>query len=183
MEEEAKISKINGLKILNQWRKIMRIAKTESLKNDVEILSKNHEIDVSKKDAILQMLDRCACIISYEFVYADRRRSILNQWSILIYLTLMCSTRLMGFTTCSLSCDIFCNVILIMIDLVALNNFWSGILRSRKNSFRQLCAAIWWTLTCWSISMTTACKPERRNSKETVWLCKQALTRRRIRLL
>ena len=57
----------------------MRIAKTESLKNDVEILSKNHEIDVSKKDAILKMLDRCACIISYEFVYADRRRSILNQ--------------------------------------------------------------------------------------------------------
>ena len=58
MEEEAKISKVNGLKILNQWRRLMRIAKTESLKNDVEILSKTHERDVSRKDAILHMLDR-----------------------------------------------------------------------------------------------------------------------------
>lgn len=58
MEEEARISKVNGLKILNQWRKLMRIAKTESLKNDVEILSKSHERDVSRKDAILHMLDR-----------------------------------------------------------------------------------------------------------------------------
>jgi dynein regulatory complex subunit 2 len=58
MEEEAKISKVNGLKILNQWRKLMRIFKTESLKKDVEILSKAHERDVSRKDAILHMLDR-----------------------------------------------------------------------------------------------------------------------------
>ena len=58
MEEEARISKVNGLKILNQWRKLMRIAKTESLKYDVEILSKTHERDVSRKDAILHMLDR-----------------------------------------------------------------------------------------------------------------------------
>ena len=58
MEEEAKNSKMNGLKILNQWRKIMRLAKAESLKKDVEILSQNHERDVDRKDAILQMLDR-----------------------------------------------------------------------------------------------------------------------------
>ena len=57
-EEEAKNSKINGLKILNQWRKIMRLAKTESLKKDIEIISQNHERDVDRKDAILQMLDR-----------------------------------------------------------------------------------------------------------------------------
>ena len=66
MEEEAKISKVNGLKILNQWRKIMRIAKTESLKNDIEILSKNHERDITRKDAIILMLDRCACITSHK---------------------------------------------------------------------------------------------------------------------
>lgn len=58
MEEEAKISKINNLKIINQWRKIMRLAKTEALKKDIEILSQNHERDVDRKDAILQMLDR-----------------------------------------------------------------------------------------------------------------------------
>ena len=71
MEEESKLSKVNGLKILTQWRKIMRIAKTESLKNDIEILSKNHERDVNRKDAILHMLDRCACAMAY--TYADHR--------------------------------------------------------------------------------------------------------------
>ena len=36
----------------------MRIAKTESLKKDIEIISQNHERDVDRKDAILQMIDR-----------------------------------------------------------------------------------------------------------------------------
>lgn len=58
MEDEAKISRVNSLKILNQWRKIMRLAKAEALKKDIEILSQNHERDVDRKDAILQMLDR-----------------------------------------------------------------------------------------------------------------------------
>lgn len=58
MEVEAKNSKINNFKILNQWRKVMRLAKAESLKKDIEILSQNHERDVDRKDAILQMLDR-----------------------------------------------------------------------------------------------------------------------------
>jgi dynein regulatory complex subunit 2 len=55
---EAANTKINQTKILNQWRKIMRLAKSESLKKDIEILSQNHERDVDRKDAILQMLDR-----------------------------------------------------------------------------------------------------------------------------
>jgi len=58
MEAEAKNSRLNGLKIKNQWRKLMRAAKTESLKKDIEILSQNHERDIDRKDAILQMLDR-----------------------------------------------------------------------------------------------------------------------------
>lgn len=58
MEDEAKITRVNQLKITNQWRKIMRLAKTEALKKDIEILSQNHERDVDRKDAILQMLDR-----------------------------------------------------------------------------------------------------------------------------
>lgn len=58
MTTEAKNSNVNSLKIQNQWRKIMRLAKAESLKKDVEILSQNHERDVDRKDAILQMLDR-----------------------------------------------------------------------------------------------------------------------------
>lgn len=39
MEIEQTNSKTNGLKIKNNWRKIMRSAKMEALKKDVEILS------------------------------------------------------------------------------------------------------------------------------------------------
>lgn len=56
MEEEASSSRVNRLKIQNQWRKIMRSAKVENLRKEIEILSQNHERDVDRKDAIIQML-------------------------------------------------------------------------------------------------------------------------------
>merc|ERR1719194_273874 len=55
---EAKNSKYNLNKIQESWLKIMRSGKTKQLKKDVEIISQNHERDVDRKDAILQMLDR-----------------------------------------------------------------------------------------------------------------------------
>lgn len=58
MEAEQKNSRMNNLRIRQQWRRIMRIGKAESLKKDIEILSQNHERDIDRKDAILQMLDR-----------------------------------------------------------------------------------------------------------------------------
>lgn len=58
MEQERANSRVNRLKIQNQWRKIMRLAKVENLRKDIEILSQNHERDVDRKDAIIQMLDR-----------------------------------------------------------------------------------------------------------------------------
>merc|ERR1719230_631286 len=45
-------------KIQESWLKIMRSSKTKQLKKQVEIISQNHERDVDRKDAILQMLDR-----------------------------------------------------------------------------------------------------------------------------
>ena len=71
LEAEAKNTKLNQSKILNQWRKIMRLAKSESLKKDIEILSQNHERDVDRKDAILQMLDRF-CGINQTFLLFNR---------------------------------------------------------------------------------------------------------------
>jgi hypothetical protein len=43
----------------------MRLAKTEALKKDIEILSQNHERDVDRKDAILQVrkVFYCSCVI------------------------------------------------------------------------------------------------------------------------
>merc|ERR1712232_374493 len=51
-------TKYNMSKIQESWLKIMRSAKTKQLKKQVEIISQNHERDVDRKDAILQMLDR-----------------------------------------------------------------------------------------------------------------------------
>eukprot|EP00928_Gymnodinium_smaydae_P032273 TRINITY_DN2341_c1_g1_i1.p1 TRINITY_DN2341_c1_g1~~TRINITY_DN2341_c1_g1_i1.p1 ORF type:complete len:490 (+),score=151.92 TRINITY_DN2341_c1_g1_i1:166-1635(+) len=51
-------SKFNMSKIQENWLKIMRSAKTKQLKKQVEIIAQNHERDVDRKDAILQMLDR-----------------------------------------------------------------------------------------------------------------------------
>merc|ERR1719194_146644 len=55
---EARNSKYNLNKIQESWLKIMRSAKTKQLKKQVEVIAQNHERDVDRKDAILQMLDR-----------------------------------------------------------------------------------------------------------------------------
>merc|ERR1719330_2213935 len=45
-------------RLQESWLKIMRSAKTRQLMKQVEIISQNHERDVDRRDAILQMLDR-----------------------------------------------------------------------------------------------------------------------------
>lgn len=55
---EMRNSKYNMSKIQESWLKIMRNTKTKLLQKQVEIVSQNHERDVDRKDAILQMLDR-----------------------------------------------------------------------------------------------------------------------------
>ena len=57
-QEEEKTANFNWLKILNHWRRIMRVAKTESLKKEMKIYQQNHERVVDCKEAIIQMLDR-----------------------------------------------------------------------------------------------------------------------------
>ena len=56
--QEEKYSRVNRLKIMNQWRKLMRLVKVEDLRKEIEIISQNHEREVDRKDAIIQMLDR-----------------------------------------------------------------------------------------------------------------------------
>ena len=52
---EQKHSKYNLSKIQESWLKIMRSAKTKQLKREVEIIAQNHERDMDRKDAIMQM--------------------------------------------------------------------------------------------------------------------------------
>ena len=53
---------MNGVKIHNQWRRIMRMAKTEELRQDIEILSQSYDRNVDRKDALIQVsLDLQLC--------------------------------------------------------------------------------------------------------------------------
>ena len=55
---ELKPHKLNTLRIQTAYRKSKLAEKVEELKKEIEILSQNHERDVDKKDAIIQMLSR-----------------------------------------------------------------------------------------------------------------------------
>ena len=58
VQEEAQLARLNRMKFLQLWRKTLRLAKTESLKKQIQIYQQNHDREVDAKDAILQMLDR-----------------------------------------------------------------------------------------------------------------------------
>lgn len=58
MQEEMRMAHLNRMKILNWYRKVLRLTKTEQLKKDIQIYQQNHDREVDAKDAILQMLDR-----------------------------------------------------------------------------------------------------------------------------
>lgn len=58
LNKEMTMSKVNAKKVKNGWLKIMRLAAVDSLRRDVEVISQNHERDVDRRDALLQMLDR-----------------------------------------------------------------------------------------------------------------------------
>ena len=53
-DQEEKYSRVNRMKIMNQWRKLMRLVKVEDLRKEIEIISQNHEREVDRKDAIIQ---------------------------------------------------------------------------------------------------------------------------------
>lgn len=58
LEKEREMTRVNAKKVRNGWLKIMRLSKLDSLRRDVEVISQNHERDVDRRDALLQMLDR-----------------------------------------------------------------------------------------------------------------------------
>lgn len=58
LAEEEKISKINGLKIQEKWRHILRQAKTKELKSEIETLSENHEHVTEYKDNVISRLEK-----------------------------------------------------------------------------------------------------------------------------
>ena len=57
-EEEMQFSRINRMKLLNDWRVIMRIAKIDEIRKYLTLYMQIFERDLDDKDAILQMLDR-----------------------------------------------------------------------------------------------------------------------------
>ena len=57
LEEEIRASKINKIKLLNDWKVVMRIAKIDELRKELINYLQNFNRDLNNKDAILQMLD------------------------------------------------------------------------------------------------------------------------------
>lgn len=55
--QESAITRLNSLKIQEQWRKIMRMAKAAELKGDITVLSEGHERLTQQKDAIIARLE------------------------------------------------------------------------------------------------------------------------------
>lgn len=53
MIEEQKMAHFNRMKILTHWRKLLRLAKTEQLKKEIQIYQQNHDREVDAKDAIM----------------------------------------------------------------------------------------------------------------------------------
>lgn len=76
MKKEMDNKQLNATRVANQWRVIMRLSKVESLRKDIEVLSQNHERDVDRNDAIIQMLDRN--LVDAEEQYATALRSHLQ---------------------------------------------------------------------------------------------------------
>lgn len=60
-EDEMQHSRINKMKLLNDWRVIMRIAKIDEIRKYLTLYMQIFERDLDDKDAILQMLDRDIC--------------------------------------------------------------------------------------------------------------------------
>ena len=57
-EQEIEHSRINRMKLMNDWRVIMRIAKIDEIRKYLTLYMQIFERDLDDKDAILQMLDR-----------------------------------------------------------------------------------------------------------------------------
>ena len=57
-QDETAITQYNQKKLMTYWRKIMRMAKNDQLKNDIEIISQNNQRELDSKEAFIQMLDK-----------------------------------------------------------------------------------------------------------------------------
>lgn len=76
LQKEERATKFNLNKLNNQWRNIMREAKSKELKKDIEILSQTFERVVDRKDAVIKSLAKD--LMEAEEQYAMALRSHLQ---------------------------------------------------------------------------------------------------------
>lgn len=58
MGDESNIESVNRRKLLVNWRNIMRIAKTDKLKSELEVYAQANQRELDSQEAYLQMLDK-----------------------------------------------------------------------------------------------------------------------------
>lgn len=71
-QQEAYNTRINKKLLVNIHRKFMRADKVDQLRKEIEILAQNHEREVDRKDAIVQMLTRDLDDAEEQFQTAQR---------------------------------------------------------------------------------------------------------------
>lgn len=71
-QQEAYNTKINSSLLLGIHRKFMRADKVDQLRKEIEILAQNHEREIDRKDAIIQMLTRDLDDAEEQFQTAQR---------------------------------------------------------------------------------------------------------------
>ena len=76
LTKEERATRFNLNKLNNQWRNIMREAKSKELKKDIEILSQTFERVVDRKDAVIKSLAKD--LMEAEEQYAMALRSHLQ---------------------------------------------------------------------------------------------------------
>lgn len=71
-EREEQATHFNKLRIHEQWRQILRLAKTDELRKEIEVLSQTHERITDRKDAIIQRLEKTREEIELQYAMAFR---------------------------------------------------------------------------------------------------------------
>ena len=55
---EQEYAREHAAKINTAWRQLLRKAKVEELRAEIQVLSQGHEREIDRRDAVIQMLDR-----------------------------------------------------------------------------------------------------------------------------
>lgn len=73
LEKELEAAQVSTLQVMDSWRRILRISKTEELRRELEILSQQYERDVARRDTRINDLLLDLKAAEEQILYAQRQ--------------------------------------------------------------------------------------------------------------